>query len=142
MTCMTFCASFFCVGFRSVQNLKIDDGYTLSAVFSVSRGFQKGAKRAANFCLFRLFFRPGPQWVPRGAKEVPKGAQGGPKEIQGGPKRGPGRAKGDPKGVQGNPKGVQGKPRGTKKGSWGICSGHGGGEAAGNWIYIYPPHLG
>ena len=47
-----------------------------------------------------------------------------------------------PKGVQGgakgDPKGSPGSAQGTQKGSWGICLGHGGGEAGGNWIIPIP----
>ena len=134
MACMTFFACFFVLVFEASKTLKLMMVTHFQLFFRCPGASKKGAKRAANFCLFRFFFRPGPQWVPRGAKEVPKGAQGGPKEVQGGPKRGPGRATGDPKGIQGNPKGVKGNARGTKKGSWGICLRHGGGKAAGNWI--------
>ena len=68
---------------------------------------------------FRLFFRPGTKRGPRGDQEVPKGF-----------KKRPGGAQGDPKW---NP----GSAQGTQKESWGICSGHGGGKAAGNWIYHF-----
>ena len=47
-----------------------------------------------------------------------------------GPKKRPGEAQGDPKGSPGS-------AQGTQKGSWGICLGHGGGKAAGNWIKTY-----
>ena len=65
---------------------------------------------------FRLFFRPGPKRGPRGDQEVPK------------------ETKKRPGGAQGDPKGNPGSAQGTQKESWGICLGHGGGKAAGNWI--------
>ena len=65
---------------------------------------------------FRLFFCPGTRRGPRGDQEVPKGT-----------KKRPGEAQGDPKGSPGS-------AQGTQKESWGICLGHGGGEAGGNWI--------
>ena len=61
---------------------------------------------------------------------VPKGVQGETRRCPRVPKRHPGGAQGYPKG---SPRGAQGTP----KGFWGICLGHGGGKAAGNWI-IYP----
>ena len=65
---------------------------------------------------FRPFFCPGTKRGPRGDLEVPKATKKRPWEAQG-------YLKGSPAGAQG-----------TQKGSWGICSGHGGGKAAGNWI--------
>ena len=65
--------------------------------------------------LFVSFFVLVPKG-PRGDQEVPKGT-----------KKRPGEAQGDPKGCPGS-------AQGTQKESWGICLGHGGGEAAGNWI--------
>ena len=106
---------------------------------------------------FQKFFR----W-PGADKKEPKGqpdfifcvsffdlcpnvVQGGPRRCPRETKRGPGGAKGDPKGVQRRPRRSQkrsrGSPGGPKRGPGGAPGAHGGGKAAGNWIYIYPPHL-
>ena len=61
---------------------------------------------------------------------VPKGVQGETRRCPRPPKSAHGGAQGY---LKGSPAGAQG----TQKGSWGICSGHGGGEAEGKWIYIY-----
>ena len=65
---------FFRVSSQSVQNPQIDDSYTLSMVFPVSRGSQTGPPRATKFHIFDVFFRivpPGVPLVPQGASKTP-----------------------------------------------------------------------
>ena len=54
--------------------------------------------------------------------------------VQGETRRCPRPPKSAHGGAQGYLKGSPAGAQGTQKGSWGICSGHGGGEAAGQWI--------
>ena len=61
---------------------------------------------------------------------VPKGVQGETRRCPRPPKSAHGGAQGY---LKGNPAGAQG----TQKGSWGICSGHGGGKAAGPFELKY-----
>ena len=131
MACLTFFTCFVVSVFKASKTLKLMMVTHFQKLFKWPGAPKKEPKGQSHFMFCVSFFN----LCPKGVQGEPRGCPRDPKRDPGGPKRNPREAKGDPKGVQGHPRGSPGTAQGTQKGSWGICSGHGGGKAAGSGIY-------